>query len=150
MEIREAQHRDRAAVLGFAARLTEGVAPWRDADGALTAAHGWLEQSLADGAALVAVDGERVVGVVSVARQRHFTGAVDACIGELAVAPDATRRGVGLALVAAAEDWAAAQGLRQLTLQTGAANHGARRFYAALGFAEEEVRLTRAVRSAVR
>jgi hypothetical protein len=36
-------------------------------------------------------------------------------------------------------------GLRNLTLHTGAFNAGARAFYAALGFAEEEVRLTRPI-----
>jgi GNAT superfamily N-acetyltransferase len=48
-------------------------------------------------------------------------------------------------LVAAAEAWARDQGLAHLTLHTGAYNAGARACYAALGFAEEEVRRTRPV-----
>jgi GNAT superfamily N-acetyltransferase len=47
--------------------------------------------------------------------------------------------------MAAAEDWAEARGLGRLTLQTGAANKGALGFYRALGYADEEVRLSRAI-----
>jgi GNAT superfamily N-acetyltransferase len=50
---------------------------------------------------------------------------------------------VGRSLVAAAEAWARERGLSRITLETGAANSAARAFYAALGFAEEDVRLTR-------
>ncbi len=57
----------------------------------------------------------------------------------------AERRGVGAALVAAAEDWASQRGLARITLETGAANLGARRFYAALGYADEDVRLSKPV-----
>jgi hypothetical protein len=48
--------------------------------------------------------------------------------------------------MAAAEAWARGHGLQNLTLHTGIFNTEARAFCAALGFAEEEVRLTRAVR----
>ncbi|GGT15106.1 GNAT family N-acetyltransferase [Nonomuraea spiralis] len=97
------------------------------------------------GAVFVAVRGPRIVGVVSVDRQRHFTGDEDAYVGELAVDPREVRGGVGRRLMAAAEDWARGQGLRHVTLETGAANTTARRFYAALGYTEEGVRLTRSL-----
>ena len=42
-----------------------------------------------------------------------------------------------------AEAWAQDRGLRHLTLHTGIANIPARRFYATLGFHDEEIRLTR-------
>jgi ribosomal protein S18 acetylase RimI-like enzyme len=77
-----------------------------------------------------------------VAAQPHWAGDRDAYIGELAVAPHAARRGIGRALVATASAWAEQRGLASVTLQTGSANAAARAFYAALGFAEEEVRLT--------
>jgi GNAT superfamily N-acetyltransferase len=51
----------------------------------------------------------------------------------------------GAALVETAETWARDHGLRHLTLHTGALNATARAFYAALGFQEEEVRLTRVI-----
>lgn len=58
------------------------------------------------------------------------------------MAPRTARRGIGRVLVATAREWAQQHGPGAVTLQTGAANATARAFYAALGFAEEEVRLT--------
>jgi ribosomal protein S18 acetylase RimI-like enzyme len=81
--------------------------------------------------------------VITISEKRHFTGETDGYIGELAVAPHAVRRGIGRALITAAEAWARDRGLRHLTLHTGIANTTARHFYAALGFQEEEIRLTR-------
>jgi ribosomal protein S18 acetylase RimI-like enzyme len=94
---------------------------------------------------LVADDEGSIAGVITISGQRHFTGETDGYVGELAVAPQAARRGIGRALMAAAEAWARDRGLRYLTLHTGMANTTARRFYAALGFQEEEIRLTRPI-----
>jgi ribosomal protein S18 acetylase RimI-like enzyme len=148
--IRPADDDDRAAVLELAPRLAEGVAPWRDQAQALLAGRRWLEESLdaaknGDGAVLVAADAAGIAGVVSVRPSTHFTGERDGYIGELVVADRASRRGIGRALIAAADAWARDRGLRNLTLHTGAFNANARGFYAALGFADEEVRLTRPV-----
>ena len=148
--IRPAADDDQEAIFALAPRLAEGVAPWRDAGMARAAGQRWLRDSIAaaaagDGAVFVAADGGTIVGVISVKASRHFTGERDGYIGELAVAERAARRGIGSALIEAAEGWARERGLVNLTLQTGALNTGARAFYAALGFAEEEVRLTRAV-----
>jgi GNAT superfamily N-acetyltransferase len=73
------------------------------------------------------------------------TGERDAYIGKLVVADRASRRGIGRALVAAADAWARDHDLRNLTLHASAYNVSARAFYADLGFAEEEVRLTRPI-----
>lgn len=54
-------------------------------------------------------------------------------------------RGVGRALMAAAEKWAASRGLSPITLETGARNHRARRFYERAGFEEEDIRLSKPV-----
>ncbi|MGV9375748.1 N-acetyltransferase family protein [Nonomuraea sp. NPDC003707] len=155
VRIRPACDDDLEGVLALAPRIAEGVAAWRDLEGAARAAREWLAGSLAAAEAqravvFVAVDSEdaQVLGVVSVQRQRHFTGAMDAYVGELAVHSRAVRTGVGRRLMAAAEDWAQQQGLRHLTLETGAANTTARRFYAALGYLEEGVRLTRSLEPA--
>jgi ribosomal protein S18 acetylase RimI-like enzyme len=146
--IRPVSAADRDQVLAFAPRLTEGVAPWRDQDGVLQAARDWLTGSMESAdreraAMFVAVDqsSDRVVGVVSVSRSRHFSGEEDAYIGELAVAKNAVRAGVGRQLIAAASTWARERGLRCLSLHTGAANATALAFYEALGFREEDVRL---------
>jgi ribosomal protein S18 acetylase RimI-like enzyme len=151
IQIHPAGGDDRAGVLGLGARLAEGVAPWRDQAEALGAGRRWLEESLAAakaeaGTVLVATaaDGS-VTGVISIRPSKHFTGELDGYIGELAVAEHASRQGIGAALIEAAETWATDHGLRNLTLHTGAFNTSARAFYAALGFTEEEVRLTRAI-----
>ncbi|WP_345569810.1 GNAT family N-acetyltransferase [Nonomuraea rosea] len=147
--IRPARDEDRPAVLALAARLAEGVASWRDPEAAVDAARQWLDTSLDParerrGEVFVAVaDEQQVVGVVSVNEQRHFTGAMEAYVGDLAVAPAAVRAGVGRRLMTAAEDWARRQGLRHLTLETAAANTTAQRFYTALGYGEESIRYTR-------
>jgi GNAT superfamily N-acetyltransferase len=150
IRVRHTMAADTTGVLALASRLGEGIAPWRDQAAALAAARRWLADSLAaaargDGAVLVAVDGETVLGVLSIRMNQHFTGELDGYIGELAVAKHASRRGVGTALIEAADGWARDHGLENLTLHTGAFNDTARAFYAALGFAEEEVRLTRPV-----
>jgi ribosomal protein S18 acetylase RimI-like enzyme len=134
-------------VLGLAPRLVEGLAPWRDRAEAAKAGQRWLEGSLAaaaggEGVVFVAEAGDMVAGVVTVRSARHFTGERDGYIGELVVAEHAARHEIGRSLVEAAWDWAREQGLANLTLHTGAFNSGARAFYAALGFREEEVRLT--------
>jgi len=148
--IRPYRPEDRTAALALAAGLQIGVAPWRDPAAVRAAVTEWVRGSLESAGepertVLVAVDGDTVVGLVTVAQRRHFTGDVDAYIGELAVAEAAQRRGIGRELVRAAERWAHSRGYRRITLDTGAANHGARAFYAALGYAEEDVRLTRPV-----
>ena len=146
--IRTATDADREAVLALAPRLLVGVAPWRDQAEALLAGRRWLEESLdaaksGDGAVLVAADAAGIAGVISVRPSTHFTGERDGYIGELVVADRASRHGIGRALIDAADAWSRDHGLRNLTLHTGAFNAGARGFYAALGFTEEEVRLTR-------
>jgi ribosomal protein S18 acetylase RimI-like enzyme len=146
--VRPAVDGDRAGILELGPRLAEGVAPWRDQAEALLAGRRWLEDSLAavsagNGAVLVAADERGIAGVITIRPSTHFTGERDGYIGELAVAERASRRGIGRALIDAADGWAREHRLRNLTLHTGAFNAGARAFYAALGFAEEEVRLTR-------
>ncbi|MFD0884420.1 GNAT family N-acetyltransferase [Streptosporangium algeriense] len=69
----------------------------------------------------------------------------DAYVGELVVSSEAERTGVGSALMAAAESWARAHGLCRMTLETGAANLRARAFYRSLGFADEDVRLSKPI-----
>ncbi|MFC7645551.1 GNAT family N-acetyltransferase [Streptosporangium lutulentum] len=96
-------------------------------------------------AVFVAEDADGVVGFVGVTERAHFTGETDGYIGELVVARDKERLGVGRALIEAAESWVKDRGHARSTLETGAANTNARDFYAALGYSEEEVRLSRAL-----
>ena len=148
--IRPARPQDYPALAGLSPRLAIGVAPWRDPAKVATAAREWIESSLASAgeqghAVLVALLDGQVAGMVSLAEREHFTGEVDAYVGELVVDRAMEGRGVGRALMAAAEQWAAVQGLPRVTLETGARNHRARHFYEDAGYQEEEVRLTKAV-----
>lgn len=145
------QAEDRDAVLALAPRLAVGVAAWRPTEGVASAVREWFEESVEgsgdDQATFVArLDGE-VVGMVAVSTQRHWSGNLDAYVGELATAAGQERRGIGRALLARAEQWATARGLAHITLETGAANADARAFYGALGYLEEEIRLTRVLKN---
>jgi ribosomal protein S18 acetylase RimI-like enzyme len=150
IEIRPVRDEDHPALLALSQRLTIGVAPWRDPVKVAAAARGWITTSLAlagdDGhAVLVAVLDEQVAGLVSLAEREHFTGDLDAYIGELATSSAAEGRGAARALMAAAGQWAAGRGLARIALDTGARNHRARRFYDKAGFEEEDIRLSRPV-----
>jgi ribosomal protein S18 acetylase RimI-like enzyme len=151
VHIRQYAPADRDAVMALAARLTEGVAPWREPAAVLDAVHGWVAAA-ADSAGqpghamFVATASGQVVGLVSVGEREHFSGQADAYVGELVTAAGLERRGIARALMAAAEAWGGQRGLHHLTLETGAANHGARSLYAALGYREEDVRLTKDIR----
>ncbi len=148
--IRPAQDSDKDLLMGMAERLQEGVAPWRDPEAVRLAVTGWVRDSLGDlsdpdsGVFVAERDGE-VVGFVCVSERSHFTGEVDAYIGELVVSKAAEGGGVGRALVGAAADWARGRGRKRVVVDTGAANMPARRFYAALGFEEEDITVSRAI-----
>ena len=151
--VRRYRAADREQVLALAPRLTEGVAAWRDPEAVGRAARGWVTGSLDTAAepghaVFVAELGGRIAGVVTVAEKAHFTGQVDAYVGELAVAAESARRGVATQLMSAVDAWAAQRGLAFVTLETGAANEPARNLYAGLGFLDEDVRLTKPVAGA--
>ena len=72
---------------------------------------------------------------------REWQGYVNA----LAVTQESEGRGVGRALLAAGEEWARGQGFRHLALDTFGDNAHARAVYAHLGFAEETLKLVKAL-----
>jgi aminoglycoside 6'-N-acetyltransferase len=88
---------------------------------------------------LVAVADGKVVGMIELwlKRPREPEGARVARIAVdlgLAVAPNWRGRGVGTALMHAAEDWARANGAERMVLDLNAANEGALRLYERLGY----------------
>jgi len=148
--IRAYRSGDRHDLRALADRLAVGRPSWRDHDRWSRAVRGWVEASIAaadeDGHALLVAErgtDSRLAGFVSVGSRTHFTGDVDAYVGELAVAAWAEGRGAGRALLDAAEAWAAAHGYARLTLETGAANQRALDFYRRAGYLREDVRLTK-------
>ena len=75
-----------------------------------------------------------IVGWLHVFLTWRLTSDRFAEIGGLAVAPEQRRRGVGHALLAAAEDWARAGGALALRVRVGSKRREAPGLYAAAGF----------------
>ena len=159
VHIRPATVEDRPAAMRLAPRLQVGVAPWHDQAAIADGVAGWVSDAVdsistddrracfvaTDAMSSPGSDQRIVVGFISVQVSQHWSGTEQAYIGELMVDEAAEGRGVGRALVDRAAAWARDQGCRRIALDTGAANAGARRFYRALGFDEEDVRLSRAL-----
>ena len=72
--------------------------------------------------------------------QDYFTLEDHGHVGILVVAGEAQGKGVGSALMRAAEDWAREQGYRKLTLSVFETNRAARAVYDHLGYAPETLR----------
>ncbi|MDH3223629.1 MAG: ribosomal protein S18-alanine N-acetyltransferase [Gemmatimonadota bacterium] len=88
-----------------------------------------------DADVLVAVSGEEVWGYAVV-----WTAADEAELANVAVAPGARRRGVGVRLVRAALETASQRGARTVYLEVRASNQGALRLYESLGFRHVGIR----------
>ena len=134
----------------MADRLREGVAPWRDEAAVAAAVRAWVEASVGSmnesgHAVLVAELEGRVVGFVTLSPGSHWSGADEPSIGELVVTPDAEGRGIGKALVEAVLAHARDEGHSRVSVSTGAANRRARDLYRRLGFADEDITLSRAL-----
>lgn len=92
-----------------------------------------------DAAVFVAVDDERVVARLSLARDAHPASRHVADLG-LMVAASHRRRGVGCALLDQAVAWAEAAGVRKLELHVFPWNKPALALYEAFGFEKEGFR----------
>ncbi|HZC29923.1 MAG TPA: GNAT family N-acetyltransferase [Gaiellaceae bacterium] len=145
MVIRAYEEADSEGIERLVPRLCIGAAAWIEPAAMLEAAREWVRESIEQGVVWVAEDEGAVVGFVTAKERAHFTGAREAYVGELVVAAESERRGIGGALMAAVEGWARERSLTRVSLDTGAANLDARRFYAARGYVESDVRLTKAV-----
>jgi len=93
-------------------------------------------------AVLVAEDGGKLLGFAELNIRPYADGCNTDRIGFLEgwyVVPEARRRGIGRALVAAAEEWARAQGCTEFASDTLADNDVSTAAHHALGFEEVEV-----------
>ena len=147
--VRPLRPSDHGQVLALGSRLVEGVAPWREQEAVARTVASWVSAAVDDVQAerpvWVAVIDQVVVGFVAASVSDHWSGERDGYIGELVTDDRWQRHGVGHRLVEEVERWARSRGLRRIRLETGAANGAARAFYDRLGFATEEVVLSRAV-----
>lgn len=89
-----------------------------------------------DGAHVVAVAGDRVIGHVSTRRDEHPVTRHVATLG-MAVAADWRRRGVGARLMSEAIRWARSVGVLKLLLSVYPDNDAAVALYRRFGFVEE-------------
>ena len=85
-------------------------------------------------AAMVAEVAGRVAGLVHVYARPALENPAEAIVQALVVDDAHRRGGLGRALMAAAEAWALARGLRSLALSSNVARTGAHAFYHALGY----------------
>jgi GNAT superfamily N-acetyltransferase len=89
-----------------------------------------------DSAVLVAEDGDgRIAGWVHVVGRRYLETDPHAELGGLVVDAGARRKGVGKALVLAAEEWAGARGYATMRVRSNALRVEARPFYEGIGYA---------------
>jgi aminoglycoside 6'-N-acetyltransferase I len=83
----------------------------------------------------------RLQGFVEVSIKSYAIGCGTKPVGYLEgwyVEPETRRKGVGRALVVAAEEWARSRGCRQMASDTQVENEGSQRAHTRLGYAEVE------------
>ena len=76
----------------------------------------------------------------------YFTAEPHGHVSDLVVAEGSEGRGVGSALMAAAEDWSRARGHRLLTLNVFDENRRARRLYDRLGYRPDTLRMVKVLK----
>lgn len=89
----------------------------------------------------IAWDGDRAVGLVEASLRAYADGCGPGPVGYVEgwyVVPDRRRSGIGRALVAAAEDWARAQGCREMASDALLDNTDSQAAHGRLGYAEVE------------
>ena len=151
--IRPAHAGDREWILAQAPRLHDfGPPPWRPRDVMDRAVQASIDAGLTapepDQTVLVAEGpaGERL-GFVHLHAARDFhTGERHGHVSDIVVAAEAEGRGVGAALMAAAEAWARARGYRLLTLHVFDGNRRARALYERLGYRMDIVKMVKSLR----
>ncbi|MGH2995779.1 MAG: GNAT family N-acetyltransferase [Gaiellaceae bacterium] len=144
MAVRKAHPSDAAALVELARAVGAEPQGWLITDG------GWRGVSEErrylravrrhpDAAVLVAEGPEGLVGRLSLARDPHPASRHVADLG-LMVAQSHRRRGIGRALMQAAEEWAREAGVRKLELHVFPHNAAAIALYESLGYEREGLR----------
>jgi GNAT superfamily N-acetyltransferase len=151
--IRPATEADRAFALGLVPRLRSfGTVPLRsieDLDAAERRTLGDAFDNLPADAALLVAEHPRdgALGFAyAVTATDYFTQEAHGHLAIIAVAEAGEGRGVGRALMAAVEEWAAGRGYRLLTLNVFDGNGRARDLYEKNGFGVDMLRLIKELR----
>jgi GNAT superfamily N-acetyltransferase len=146
VRVRTARGTDRGFVLAAAARLAAfGPPPWRTADelveGEARTLRDFFESPDDGSRLLIAETADARVGFALVEELRdYFTLERHGHVGILAVTEEAEGKGVGGALLRAAESWARDRGYRTLTLNVFGGNRHARDVYEHLGFVQDTIK----------
>jgi len=150
--IRIATPADEPFLLGLMDRLADFPIPsWRTARQIRRADYAILLQALTrpteSSLLLIAEvpEGTPVGGIFVSTRNDYFTGLPHAHVEVIAVQPDQVGKGVGRALLAAAEDWARRRGYPQITLNVFVGNEPARRLYERAGYQPETMHYRKAI-----
>jgi aminoglycoside 6'-N-acetyltransferase I len=138
VEVRPARPEDAAEW----AALRQGLWPDESGEHAREIARFFAGERLHLAEALLAIEGAgRVVGFAELAIRPYAEGCRPGRVAYLEgwfVEPGSRDRGVGAALVRAAEAWGRAQGCREMASDTEVANEGSIAAHRALGFTEVE------------
>ena len=151
MRVRGVRDADRTFILETAARLAAfGPPPWRTVDEIIEAEARTLRdvfESPDEGSmVLIAEAGDERLGFMLLEELRdYFTLERHGHVGILAVTDGAEGRGVGGALIRAAEAWARERGYRTLTLNVFTGNQHARDVYEHLGFEPDTIKYIKAL-----
>jgi len=151
--IRPARAGDREWILALAPRLHAfGPPPWRPRDAMDQAVVASIDEGLTspqpDQTVLVA-EGARheLLGFIHLHAATDFhTGERHGHVSDVVVASAAESRGVGAALMAAAEDWGRSRGFRLLSLHVFDTNRRARALYERLGYRLDIVKMIKTLR----
>ena len=149
--IRAARQEDRGFVLAATARLSAfGVPHGRTApeivEGEARTLRAYFDAAAPPETLLIAEHDEAPSGFVFLEEHEdYFTRAVHGHIGVLIVAEGAEGRGVGAALIAAADAWARARGYATLTLNVFDGNRRARTLYERCGFQADTIKYRKAL-----
>lgn len=144
VSIRPAEPRDAATLVALAEAVSAESEGWLITDGGWRTAgeeRRYLRaiRRSAHATVLVAEEGAEVVGRLSISRDPHPASRHVADLG-LLVALDHRRRGVGRALMLAAEDWARSAGIAKVELHVFPHNEAALGLYRSLDYAQEGLR----------
>jgi ribosomal protein S18 acetylase RimI-like enzyme len=151
LHIRSAQKDDLEFLLSLVPRLSEfGLPPSRDEKAVETSTHDLLTKTLNENSTtsviFLAEENGQKLGFIQLGEEKEFfSGEAHGYIANLAIAKEAEGKGVGKALMNAAEVWAKECGYRYLSLYVFGTNKHARAFYEKLGYNEDSLELTKMV-----